>query len=68
MFKQYDIASGESLDPEPVGYELANTEDQVTALRLMTVEEARVAEESRKIRLPVDIATIPVPYLLSRWD
>ena len=66
MFEQYDIASGESLDPEPAAQETAVTEHEVPALRLMTVEEAMKAER-RRIQLPADIATVPVAYLLSRW-
>lgn len=66
MFEQYDIASGESLDPEPAVHETAMTEQEVPTLRLMTVEEA-IKTERRRIQLPADIATLPVAYLLSRW-
>lgn len=66
MLMQYDIASGESLDPEPAVNEAATLRDEVPELRLMTVEEACQLQK-RQIRLPADIAGLPVSYLLSRW-
>lgn len=69
MMMQFDIESGEPID------EARTTETftsparfrEAAALRLMTVEEA-VAAERRRVRLPADIATLPVTHLLQRWN
>lgn len=68
MVTQYDMASGERIDVDEPAADRGDSSTLATetALRLLSIDEA-AAPERRVIRLPVDVADLPVALFLDRW-
>lgn len=69
MITHYDMTTGEVIEDgdreQPVT--TAAHADGTMALRLLSVHEA-VATQKPKIRLPADVAALPVDTLIARWS